>query len=110
MTSWQLQPEGINATIAATEAKIQEFGTATAKLATTVGEPLASGSGFDGIVMSAVAGFLEDQGSGRLAALQASCRNTLSCTADAANAYLQGDTQMAASTISAAGTTTNFTF
>lgn len=110
MTSWQLQPEGINATIAATEAKIQGFGTATAKLATTVAEPLASGSGFDGIVLSAVSGFLEEQSNGRLAAVDASCRNTLACTAGAANAYLQGDAQMAASTIAAAGTTTKSTF
>ncbi|MFF5626906.1 DUF6507 family protein [Microbacterium sp. LWH10-1.2] len=110
MTSWQLQPDGINATILATDEKVQGFSTAVADLATTVGEPLASGSGFDGIVASAVLGFLEEQSAGRLTAVVNGCQNTMTCTADAATAFLQGDEQMAVNTIAAADTTTTFTF
>lgn len=110
MTGWQLLPDGINATILATDEKVQAFSTATADLATTVGEPLATGSGFDGIVNDAVLGFLQEQSAGRLTAMISSCQNTMTCTADAATAYLQGDEQMAATTLAAAGNTTTPVF
>lgn len=110
MTSWQLQPEGINATIVATDEKIQAFATATANLAETVGTPLQSGAGFDGIVSGAVFSFLDEQSSGRLTTMLASYKNTIACTADAANAFLQGDEQMAATLVAAADDSSTFTF
>lgn len=110
MTSWQLLPDGINTTITATEEKVQAFSTATANLATTVAEPLATGSGFDGIVNDAVIGFLQEQSAGRLTAMITSCQNTMSCTADAATAYLQGDEQMAVTTMAATSNTTTPAF
>ncbi|MDQ0648627.1 hypothetical protein QFZ53_002823 [Microbacterium natoriense] len=110
MTGWQLQPAGINTTIVTTDEKIQGFATAMTGLDVSVGEPLASGAGFDGIVATAVFGFLDEQSTGRLSTVVASCQNTMTCTADAANAFVQGDEQMAATLVAAADDTTTPSF
>lgn len=102
MSGWQVDPVGAEKTLNDTQTHVNEVGTALAGLANGVGDSLATGAGFDGVVVKAFAGFIEEQSSGRLLSLMNRYTAGLEATATAANAFLVGDEQMASSTIAAA--------
>lgn len=103
MTGWQLEPASIGKTLIDTETNIQAVRTALQNAAAGAGKQLATGAGFDGVVVQALAGFLEEQSASRLQPLMNRYGAGLEATANAANAFLAGDEQMADSTIATAG-------
>lgn len=103
MSGWQLEPAGIGKILTVTGSHVEAIGGALSTVATDVGEPLATGAGFDGVVVQALAGFFEEQSAARLGPLLSRYNAALEATAGATNAFLAGDEQMAASTVAAAG-------
>lgn len=101
MTSWQLEPAGINKTLTDTSTEVEVLAAALTTMTTTISEPLQTGCGFDGIVAGAVVGFLDEQVAARVLPAMNRYSAALQATASATNAYLTGDEEMAITTIAA---------
>lgn len=101
MTSWQLEPTGIQKTLTDTSAEVEILAAALTTMTTAISEPLQTGCGFDGIVAGAVVGFLEEQVASRVQPAMNRYGAALQATASATNAYLTGDEEMAVSTLAA---------
>lgn len=97
MTGWRMVPEGIGKILTDTQAHAQELGASIGTLSDAV-EQVRAGSGFDGVVLTAFTGFLEDQGD-RLAGVMNRVGAGLEATAASTAAYLDGSEEIAATMI-----------
>lgn len=98
MTGWQLVPGGIGKILTQTNDQVAAVGTTIQQLADNSVEPLQNAAGFDGVVVKAFAGFLEEQ-SGRLTGIMNGYAAALEATAAATNAYIAGDEEAAAAMV-----------
>lgn len=94
MTGWQLDPGGIGKILTQTNDQVAAVGKTIQKLADDSVKPLQDVAGFDGVVVSAFAGFLEEQ-SGRLTGIMNRYAAALEATAAATNAFIAGDEEAA---------------
>jgi hypothetical protein len=94
MTGWRIEPEGLNRILTDSNTAIQAVGTALEASIETVGTVQAAG-GYDSIVASAHAGFMQELFDGTVKTMFTKYSTALEGTANAANAYLAGDEQIA---------------
>jgi len=94
MTGWRVDPAGLNIIITDANTAIQAVGTALDGSVATVGDVQAAG-GYDGIVSSAYAGFMQELFEGTITSMFTKYSAALEGTANAANAYLSGDEEIA---------------
>lgn len=95
MTGWRVDPAGLNRVLTDTNAAVQEVSTALAAPADSVGD-VKGAAGYDGIVLSAYSGFMQDLFDGTVRRMFERYTSALEGTANAANAYLAGDEEIAA--------------
>lgn len=95
MTGWRVEPTGLNRILTDTSEAVTEVNTALQAAADTLGEVQAAG-GYDGIVSTAYSGFLQEVYDGAITRMFGGYAGALEGTANAANAYLAGDEEIAA--------------
>jgi hypothetical protein len=95
MTGWRVDPAGLNRILTETDTAVQGVQTALAASAETLADVQEAG-GYDGIVSSAFSGFLQETYDGVITRMFGSYAASLEGTANAANTYLAGDEEMAA--------------
>jgi|GEM_PF-3901251 len=95
MTGWRIDPAGLNRILTETSEAVQEVDTALQGAADTLAEVQGAG-GYDGIVATAFSGFLQEVYDGAVTRMFSGYATALEGTANAANAYLAGDEQIAA--------------
>ena len=98
MTGWQLVPGSIGQILTQTDDQVAAVGKTIQLLADNSVQPLQEAAGFDGVVVKAFAGFLEEQ-SGRLTVIMNRYAAALEATAAATNAYIAGDEEAAATMV-----------
>ena len=102
MTGWRIDPTGLNKILTDTNTAVQAVGTALDGSVATVGEVQAAG-GYDGIVATAYSGFMQEIFDGTVASMFSKYTAALEGTANAANAYLAGDEEIAGTIASGIG-------
>jgi hypothetical protein len=102
MTGWRIDPTGLNKILTDTNTAVQAVGTALDGSVETVGEVQAAG-GYDGIVSTAFSGFMQEIFDGTITGMFAKYTGALEGTANAANAYLAGDEDIAGTIASGIG-------
>jgi hypothetical protein len=100
VTGWRVDPAGLNRILTDTNAAVQGVSSALAGPAESVGD-VQGAAGYDGIVLSAYAGFMQELFDGTVTRMFERYSSALEGTANAANAYLAGDEQIAATIASA---------
>lgn len=95
MTGWRVEPAGLNRILTDTDTAVQGVQTALAGAAETLADVQEAG-GYDGIVASAFSGFLQETYDGVITRMFGAYSASLEGTANAANTYLAGDEEMAA--------------
>jgi hypothetical protein len=94
MTGWRIEPDGLNRILTETDTAVQAVRSALEGPADSIGEVQAA-AGYDGIVAGAYAAFLQETYDGPIARMFERYAAALEGTANAANAYLAGDEQIA---------------
>lgn len=97
MTGWRVDPDGVNRVLTTTNDAVIEVQKAFQGPADSV-NVVVGAAGEDGIVASAYAGFLQENYDGAITRMFTRYASVLEGTANAANAYLAGDEQMASDT------------
>lgn len=95
MTGWRIEPTGLTRILTETDAAVQEVHTALLGAAETAADVQES-AGYDGIVATAFTGFLQETFDGAVTRMFGAYTTALEGTANAANAYLAGDEEIAA--------------
>lgn len=106
MTGWRVDPAGLNTILTDTNEAIQAVGAALEGAGGTVDDVVAA-AGYDGIVATAYSDFLQEIFEGAVTQMFSTYSAALEGTANAANAYMTGDEENAA-TIAAAIAASNF--
>ncbi|MEO5534192.1 MAG: DUF6507 family protein [Pseudolysinimonas sp.] len=96
MTGWRVDPAGVTLILTQTEAEVEAVNKALAGPADSI-TTVQDGAGFDGIVTSAYSAFLQEQYEGTVTQIFGKYKGALEGTANAANAYLAGDEEIATS-------------
>ena len=104
MNGWQLVPDQIGAALVGADEAVLAVGTALETLTTTTIEPLQASAGFDGVVIGAYFGLLEEQANGRLTDMMHRFQAGLLGTSEATKAFIAGDEEMAQSMVTATQT------
>ncbi len=94
MTGWRVDPAGVTRILTETDAAVQGVQTALSGAGETLADVQEAG-GYDGIVSSAFSGFMQEIYDGAITRMFGSYATSLEGTANAANAYLTGDEQIA---------------
>jgi hypothetical protein len=94
VTGWRVDPVGVTRILTDTETEVKAVNTALAGPAESMAT-VQDGAGFDGTVGSAYADFLQEQYEGTVTHIFARYKAALEGTANAANAYLAGDEEIA---------------
>ena len=94
MTGWRIEPAGLNRILTETDTAVQAVNTALQGPADSIGEVQAA-AGYDGIVAGAYSAFLQETYDGAITQMFARYGTALEGTANAANAYLAGDEEIA---------------
>jgi hypothetical protein len=102
MTGWRIEPTGLNKILTDTGTAVEAVGTALEGPADTPAE-VQSAAGFDGLVLGAFNGFMQELYEGTIANMFTSYQTALEGTANAANAYLAGDEEIATTIASGIG-------
>lgn len=106
MTGWRVDPAGVNRVLTDTNTAVGEVQKALGEAADSLDE-VQEGAGYDGIVSSAYSGFMQEIFDGSITRMFGAYATALEGTANAANAYLAGDEEMA-TTIAAGLTGSDF--
>lgn len=94
MTGWRIEPTGLNKILTDTGTAVEAVGTALQGPADTPAE-VQSAAGFDGLVLGAYNAFMQELYEGTIATMFTKYQTALEGTANAANAYLTGDEEIA---------------
>lgn len=103
MTGWRIEPAGLTRILTETDTAVQAVNTALQGPADSIGEVQAAG-GYDGIVAGAYAAFLQETYDGAITQMFERYGAALEGTANAANAYLAGDEEIAGTIATGIGT------
>lgn len=95
MTGWRIEPAGLTTILTDTSAAVEAVGTALTGASETLADVQSAG-GYDGIVSTAYSGFMQEIYDGAVTRMFTAYGTALEGTANAANAYLAGDEEIAA--------------